>query len=97
MQITGTLRSSGQIQIDGIVNGDVIAQSITVGQTGTVIGKLIAAEIHVCGTVHGALESDAISLSRSARVYAQISHAGLSVADGAVLERQIDNDPAAEI
>lgn len=97
MHITGTLRSSGQIQVDGIVNGDITAYSITVGQTGTVIGKLAATEIHICGTVHGALEGDAISLSRSARVYAQISHAGLSVAEGAVLERQIDNDPAVEI
>jgi cytoskeletal protein CcmA (bactofilin family) len=97
MQITGALRSGGQIQIDGIVNGDVTAPSITVGQTGTVIGKLTAAEIFVCGTVHGELEGDLISLARTARVYARISHAGLMIEEGAVLERQIPADPAAEI
>jgi cytoskeletal protein CcmA (bactofilin family) len=97
MQITGALRSSGQIQIDGIVNGDVTAPSITIGQSGTVIGKLVAGEIHVCGTVHGELEGDMISLSRTARVYARLSHAGLSVEEGAVLERQIPADPAADI
>jgi len=97
MQITGALRSSGQIQIDGIVNGDITAPSITIGQSGTVIGKLVGAEIHICGTVHGELEGDMISLSRTARVYARISHAGLSVEEGAVLERQIPRDPAADI
>jgi cytoskeletal protein CcmA (bactofilin family) len=97
MQITGALRSSGQIQIDGIVNGDITAPSITIGQTGTVIGKLIAAEIHICGTVHGALEGDLISLTRSARVYASVGHTGIWMEEGAVLERQVENDPAAEI
>ena len=97
MQITGSLRSSGQIQVDGIVNGDITAPSITIGQTGTVIGKLIAAEIRVCGTVHGELDGDMVSLSRTARVYARISHAGLSIEAGAVLERPVANDPAAEI
>jgi|HubBroStandDraft_1064217.scaffolds.fasta_scaffold00141_21 cytoskeletal protein CcmA (bactofilin family) len=96
MQITGALRSSGQIQIDGIVNGDITAPSITIGQTGTVIGRLVAAEIHICGTVHGELEGQTISLARSARVYAQISHAGLSVEEGAVLERQVHAEPAGE-
>jgi cytoskeletal protein CcmA (bactofilin family) len=97
MQITGALRSSGQIQVDGIVNGDITAPSITVGQTGTVIGKLIAAEIHVWGTVHGELDGDVISLSRTARVYAQITHAGLSIEEGAVLERPVEKDPAIEV
>lgn len=97
MQITGALRSSGQIQVDGIVNGDITAPSITIGRTGTVIGKLVAAQIHVCGTVHGELDGDMISLADSARVYAQISHAGLSVAKGAVLERPMEHDPAVEI
>ena len=97
MQITGALRSSGDIQIDGIVNGDITAPSITIGQSGTVIGRLVAAEIHIWGTVHGELDGDRISLGRTARVYAQLRHAGLSVEDGAVLEQPVPNDPAAEI
>jgi len=97
MQITGALRSSGEIQIDGIVNGDITAPGITIGQTGTVIGRLVAAEIRVWGTVHGELDGDRISLARTARVYARLRHAGLSIEEGAVLEHQIPNDPAAEI
>jgi cytoskeletal protein CcmA (bactofilin family) len=97
LQITGALRSDGEIQVDGIVNGDITAPSITIGQTGTVIGRLVAAEIRICGTVHGELDGDHITLARTARVYAQLRHAGLSIEDGAVLERQVPNDPAADI
>jgi len=97
MQITGALRSSGEIQVDGIVNGDITAPCITIGQSGTVIGRLVAGEIQVWGTVHGELDGDRITLGRSARVYAQLRHAGLTVEEGAVLEHQVPNDPAAEI
>lgn len=97
LQITGALRSDGEIQVDGIVNGDITAPSITIGQTGTVIGRLAAAEIRIWGTVHGELDADHISLARSARVYAQLRHAGLTIEEGAVLEQQVPNDPAAEI
>ncbi len=91
------MRSDGEIQVDGIVNGDITAPSITIGQTGTVIGRLAAAEIRIWGTVHGELDADHISLARSARVYAQLRHAGLTIEEGAVLEQQVPNDPAAEI
>jgi cytoskeletal protein CcmA (bactofilin family) len=97
MQITGALRTDGQIQIDGIVNGDIAAHSITVGQSGTVIGRLVATDIHIWGTVHGELDGEMITLGRTARVYAQTRHAGLTMEEGAVLERQVPNDPAAEI
>ena len=67
MQITGALRTDGQIQIDGIVNGDIAAHSITVGQSGTVIGRLVATEIHIWGTVHGEVDGEMITLGRTAR------------------------------
>jgi cytoskeletal protein CcmA (bactofilin family) len=97
MQITGALRSRGPVQIDGILNGDVIAPSITIGQTGTVIGSLIGAEIFIFGTVHGVIEGGAVTVNRTARIHAQLGHDSLTVEDGAVLDIRPAPDPAAEI
>ncbi len=78
-QVTGDLRCSGELHIDGIINGNVWATKVTVGHTGTVIGKLEAAEIVICGTVHGIIRGGSVVLARSARLHAEILHDGVTV------------------
>jgi cytoskeletal protein CcmA (bactofilin family) len=97
MQITGTLRSSGQVQIDGIVNGDVFAPEITLGQSGTVIGALVAQRISLYGTLHGAIEGGQVTIGRTARIHARIDHDGLTIETGAILDALPPVDPATEI
>jgi cytoskeletal protein CcmA (bactofilin family) len=97
MQITGTLRSAGQVQIDGIVNGDVFALDITLGRTGTVIGTLMAPRVTLFGTLHGVIEAGTVHVGRTARVHAHITHDGLTVEDGAILNTLPPIDPATEI
>lgn len=97
-QITGSLRSAGEIHIDGIVNGEVVAAAIMVGQTGTVIGDLIADQVTIAGTVHGTVTATAVALTKTARVYADLRCHAFTSAPGAVLELQgqsaISDDPA---
>ncbi|HEV2674614.1 MAG TPA: polymer-forming cytoskeletal protein [Aliidongia sp.] len=85
-QITGSLRSDGEIHIDGIVNGDVAASAIMVGQSGTVIGDLTADRITIAGTVHGTVSASNVSLMRTARVYADVRCHAFDRAPGAVFE-----------
>jgi len=87
-QITGSLRSTGEIHIDGIVNGEVVAAAIMVGQTGTVIGDLIADQVTIAGTVHGTVTATHVSLMKTARVHADVRCHELTSAPGAVLELQ---------
>jgi len=87
-QITGSLRSTGEIHIDGIVNGEVVAAAIMVGQTGTVIGDLIADQVTIAGTVHGTVTATAVSLMKTARVHADVRCHEFTTAPGAVLELQ---------
>lgn len=87
-QITGNLRSDGEIHIDGIVNGAVSAGIIMVGQSGTVIGDLIADRITIAGTVHGTVNASSVSLLKTARVHADLRCHVFDSAPGAVLELQ---------
>jgi cytoskeletal protein CcmA (bactofilin family) len=87
-QITGNLRSTGEIHVDGIVNGEVEAAAITVGQSGTVIGDLIADRVTIAGTVHGTVTANSVSLMRTARVHADVRCHAFERAVGAVLELQ---------
>ncbi len=97
LQITGSLRSHGQVQIDGIVNGDVTASEITLGQSGTVIGTLTARRISLFGTLHGEIAGGEVYVGSTARIHARIGHDGLTVEPGAEVNALPLVDPAAGI
>ena len=75
--------------MEGIVNGDISAASITVGARATVIGSLKAEKIDIAGTVHGTVEAHSLSLVRSARVHGEILSQARSIEAGAVLDEQV--------
>jgi cytoskeletal protein CcmA (bactofilin family) len=96
-QITGSLRSTGEIHIDGIVNGEVMATAIMVGQSGTVIGDLIADRVTVAGTVHGTITASSVALMKTARVHADMRCHEFTTAPGAILELQGQSAAAGEL
>ena len=96
-QITGSLRSTGEIHIDGIVNGEVVANAIMVGQSGTVIGDLIADRVTVAGTVHGTITASSVALMKTARVHADMRCHEFTTAPGAILELQGQSAAADEL
>jgi cytoskeletal protein CcmA (bactofilin family) len=87
-QITGNLRSDGEIHIDGIVNGAVAAAAVTVGPTGTIIGDVTADRVTIAGTVHGTVYAGRVSLAKTARVHADVRCQAFDSAPGAVFELQ---------
>ena len=63
LTIHGNVRTSGDIQIEGIVEGDIRAQMLIVGESATVKGEVIADEVVVHGRVVGRLRGLKVRLS----------------------------------
>jgi cytoskeletal protein CcmA (bactofilin family) len=84
--LTGSVTSDGDLHIDGIVNGDVTARSVSLGPAATVIGTVAAAEIVLAGTCHGALRAETVTLRPTARVHGEIICRVLKREPGAVFE-----------
>ena len=51
--ITGNLKTTGDIQIEGQVDGDIRAHLLTVGEGATVKGEVVADDVVVNGRVIG--------------------------------------------
>lgn len=52
--IEGTVKVTGRVQIDGHIDGTLVAEGhVSVGPTGTVIGEVYAEELAVGGRVEG--------------------------------------------
>ena len=86
LHIAGNLFSDGDVQVDGRVEGDVQGRNITVGATGTVVGKIIADEAMVSGAVNGEIRARAVVLTRTAKVASDVTQESISIEAGAVFE-----------
>ena len=89
LTITGNVRSSGDIQIEGVVEGDVRAQTLIVGEGATVKGEVVADEVIVHGRVVGRLRGLKVRLSTSARCEGDIVHKTIAIESGAHFEGSV--------
>lgn len=91
LNIVGDLKSDGDIQVDGAVEGDITSRGLTVGEGAVVRGVLVAEEVRIYGSVHGAVRANAVMLASTARVEGDIAHQTLTMESGARLEGQISH------
>ena len=86
LHVKGDLKSEGEIQIDGTVDGNVTALSITIGENGSVNGEIISGKILIRGKVKGEIHSQEVQLSKTAHVIGDIHHDSLGIESGAYVE-----------
>ena len=66
LQLEGDLRTSGNLDIAGLVNGNVYVSEVTVTETGSVRGSVEASKIEINGHIQGKITADAIVIGRNA-------------------------------
>jgi cytoskeletal protein CcmA (bactofilin family) len=94
MVITGTLMSSGDIQIDGRVEGDVRSVGLVIGDKAEIHGEVHAEEVTVRGKVTGRIRARKVLLAATSHVEGDILHEAFAVESGAFFEgncRHSDN------
>lgn len=96
--LNGTLTSTGEIQIDGRVDGDVHCVRLAIGASGQVNGGIRAGDVIIRGHATGHIRAHAVRLLASSNVVGDILHQTLVIEEGALFEgnsRHSDN-PLAE-
>ena len=66
MQLEGDLRSSGSIDVAGLVNGNVFVSEITITDTGSIRGSVESAKIEINGHVEGKISADSVIVGKHA-------------------------------
>lgn len=84
--ITGDIKTEGDVQIDGRLDGNVTAGTVTIGEQGAVNGKIVAQNVHVRGKVTGKVESNIVELAETANVQADLVQDQLMIANGAFFD-----------
>ncbi|MDH5409973.1 MAG: polymer-forming cytoskeletal protein [Alphaproteobacteria bacterium] len=89
LTMTGNLNTSGDIQIDGTVDGDVQSKQITLGESGVVNGAIVADLARISGSVNGSITARVVELGRSAKITGDINHFSLAIEPGAFIQGQL--------
>ena len=72
LQLEGDLRSSGNIDVAGLINGNVFVQEVIVTETGSIRGSLEAVTIEINGHIEGKITADSVIVGSNAVVKGDI-------------------------
>jgi cytoskeletal protein CcmA (bactofilin family) len=89
LKITGDLKSGGDVQIDGIIEGNIDCRLLTIGQGGEMHGSITAETVRVSGKVEGQLKAKSVTLHKTAEMIGDITHGNLAIEAGAQIDGRI--------
>lgn len=92
MEIKGSVRTEGALQIDGTIEGDITAGDVTVGSTGLITGEIKAETLRVKGKIKGSIRARKVELETGASVEGDIFHAALIIQPDASFEGQVKRE-----
>ena len=72
MHLKGDLRSSGAIDISGLINGNVFVSDMVIKDSGSVRGSIEAISIEVNGHVEGKISADVVIIGKNAVIKGDI-------------------------
>lgn len=95
--IKGNVKTTGDIIVEGTVEGDIRAHQLTVGEGATVRGEVIGDDVVINGRIIGRLRGLKVRLTATARVEGDIIHKTIAIESGAHFEGSVQrqDDPLA--
>ena len=72
LQLEGDLRSSGAVDVAGLVNGNVFVSEMIITETGSIRGSLEASSVEINGHLEGKITADAIIVGKNAVIKGDI-------------------------
>ncbi len=95
LHITGNLKTTGDIQVEGTVEGDIRAHLLTIGESATIKGEVVADDVVINGRIVGRVRGLKVRLTATARVEGDIIHKTIAFESGAHFEGSVQrqDDP----
>lgn len=87
--LEGNLITSGELQINGTLHGDVRASGVVVDAHGSIHGEVVAEEVVVRGRIIGPIHAIHVHIHAGAHVEGDISHETISIENGAYMNGSV--------
>ena len=89
-EFIGNVKTSGEIQIDGVLIGNVKAKQIVVGINGNVRGNLTASFSRILGKVEGEIRAEVLEIVKTATVKGNLFKKTISIESGSKITGNIN-------
>ena len=95
LHVTGNMKTTGDIQVEGTIEGDIRAHLLTIGETATIKGEVVADDVVINGRIVGRVRGLKVRLTSTARVEGDIIHKTIAIESGAHFEGSVQrqDDP----
>ena len=95
LHISGNMKTTGDIQVEGTVEGDIRAHLLTIGESATIKGEVTADDVVINGRIVGRVRGLKVRLTSTARVEGDIIHKTIAIESGAHFEGSVQrqDDP----
>lgn len=93
--VKGNIKTSGDVQVEGQIDGDIRAHQLTVGEGAVIRGEVIADDVVINGRIVGRVRGLKVRLTATARVEGDIIHKTIAIESGAHFEGSVQrqDDP----
>ena len=89
-EFKGNVKTSGEIQIDGVLNGNIKAKQIVVGENGNVRGNVTASFLRICGKIEGEIRAETVEIVATATVKGNVFKKTISIESGSKITGNIN-------
>jgi len=89
--ITGNVSATGDLHLDGMVEGDISCATLTLGASGRVKGHIAADKAQLAGQIEGTIAVRALAIEASARITGDMSYDSVSIANGAHVDGRVSH------
>lgn len=86
LNVVGNLVSTGELLIEGVVQGDIQGVNILIRETAQITGTITGHDVIVHGEVKGTLKAERVVLAGTCRLEGDVFHQSLSIEQGAFFE-----------
>jgi cytoskeletal protein CcmA (bactofilin family) len=95
LHISGNVKTTGDIQVEGTIEGDIRAHLLTIGESATVKGEVVGDDVVINGRIVGRVRGLKVRLTSTARVEGDIVHKTIAIESGAHFEGSVQrqDDP----
>ncbi|MGD9811557.1 MAG: polymer-forming cytoskeletal protein [Sphingobium sp.] len=83
VSITGDIKASADLHIDGRVEGDIVCAALVQGVESHIKGRIEARSVRLAGHVEGSIDATDLVIEESARIVGDISYDSIAVSPGA--------------
>lgn len=96
IKIIGNLEASGDLKIEGNVEGDVRCRRLIVGDGGTIRGSVFSEAARISGAINGSIEAAGLAIEATGVVTGEATYGRLKITTGGVIEGKIKRKREAE-